>query len=284
MVATATGQWEQSRAALKAEVARVTALLRAVGAEPSSAPTVGTWNFTDIAVHLSHAWLAMPAKARGDGSEFAKLSDGRGDTLASIWDLEDLTATAVKADPERDLVALADRIDRCAAEYFARCAGQVEDETHLWMVEGMSLPQSVFTAHLLNETVVHGYDLARAAGRPWRVDPAHAALVVECFVMRMLTTFEPTTFVTERAAKVRATFELRVRGGGRHHFRFRDGAVYVGPPEGPVDCYLSADPGALLLLIFARHSQWDAIARGKILAWGRKPWLGLQFNGFIKAT
>lgn len=288
MVAAGAQQWERSRVALRAEVARVTALLRSVGAEAPSAPVVGSWDLTDIAVHLSHAWLAMPAKSRGDGSAFAALSAGRGAALPSIWDLQDLTASAVKADPERDLRALADRIDRCAEAYFAAYEGAHEgvvvEETHGWMVEGVDLPQSVFTAHLLNETVVHGYDLARAAGRPWQLDPAHSALVIEAFIVRLLQTVEPATFVTERAACVRATFELRLRGGGRHHFRFRDGAVHVGPPEGPVDCYLSADPAALLLVIFARQSQWEAIARGGLLAWGRKPWLGLRFKGFLQAT
>jgi uncharacterized protein (TIGR03083 family) len=284
VVAVAAGQWERSRAALQTEVARVTALLRSVDGEAPSTPTVGTWDLTDIAVHLSHAWQVMPGKSRGDGSAFADLTAGRGAAMPSIWDLREVTASAVKADPERDLTALADRIDTCAEAYFAACAGQVVEETHGWMVEGVDLPQSVFTGHLLNETVVHGYDIARAAGRPWRLDPAHCALVIEGFIVRLLQTFEPTTFVTERAAGVHATFELRLRGGGRYHFRFRDGVVRVGPPEGPVDCYLSADPGALLLVIFARRSQWEAIGRGRLLAWGRKPWLGLRFKGFLQAT
>jgi hypothetical protein len=228
--------------------------------------------------------LALTVKARGDGSAFARLSGGRGEALPSIWDLQDLTKSAVKADPERDLRALADRIDGCAQAYLASCAGQVVEETHGWMVEGVDLPQSVFTCHLLNETVVHGYDLARAAGRPWHLDPVHAALVVEGFILRLLQTVDPRTFVTENAAGVRATFELRLRGAGRHHIRFRDGGVHIGPPTGPVDCYLSADPGALLLVIFARQSQWDAIGRGRLLAWGRKPWLGLRFKSFLQAT
>jgi hypothetical protein len=32
---------------------------------------------------------------------------------------------------------------------------------------------------------------------------------------------------------------------------------------------------------WSRQSQWSAIAKGKLLAWGRKPWLGPRFKGLI---
>jgi hypothetical protein len=43
-----------------------------------------------------------------------------------------------------------------------------------------------------------------------------------------------------------------------------------------VDCHTSADAAALLLVAWGRQSQSEAIARGKLLAWGRKPWLGVE--------
>ncbi|MGI8407888.1 MAG: maleylpyruvate isomerase family mycothiol-dependent enzyme, partial [Actinomycetota bacterium] len=45
----------------------------------------------------------------------------------------------------------------------------------------------------------------------------------------------------------------------------------------PVDCRISADPVAYLLVGFNRTSQWSAIAKGQLVAWGRKPWLSLTF-------
>ncbi len=236
----------------------MTALLRQVGDTAPATAAVGSWNLVDVAVHLSHAWAALPSKSRGDSTAFADLGSGRARAAGDLGPRGDDVDGRQGATRERDLRAIADKIDRCAADYFAACAGQIVDETHPWMVEGVDVPQSVFTAHLLNETVVHGYDIARAAGQPWVVNPVHAALVVEGFIVRILQTFPPETFVTKRAAGHRATFELRVRGGGSYHFRFRDGAVHVGPPEGPVDCYLSADAAAFLLVVFTRQSQWEA--------------------------
>ena len=52
----------------------------------------------------------------------------------------------------------------------------------------------------------------------------------------------------------------------------------MGPPlssrdrVGPVDCHISADPVAFLIVAYGRGSQWPPILRGKITAWGRKPW------------
>jgi len=60
--------WQSSQDALREEVERVTALLRSV--RDPAAPAVGQWNISELAMHLSQAWLAVPGLARGDLSRF----------------------------------------------------------------------------------------------------------------------------------------------------------------------------------------------------------------------
>lgn len=73
-----------------------------------------------------------------------------------------------------------------------------------------------------------------------------------------------------------------MRGGGRYHFAFSNGELTVGPPSSRrVDCHVSADPAALLPVIWGRRSQWPAIARGRLAAWGRKPWLGFRLSSLV---
>jgi hypothetical protein len=36
------------------------------------------------------------------------------------------------------------------------------------------------------------------------------------------------------------------------------------------------------MVVWARQSQWSAIGKGKLLAWGRKPWLGPQLRDFMR--
>ena len=125
----------------------------------------------------------------------------------------------------------------------------------------------------LGEHLLHGRDIARAVGRPWPLDPRDARLVLDGAFA-----WAPLFVDAERARGLTAAFELRVRGGPRGVFRFGDGRLRVEPsPAGPVDCRVAADPVALLLVVYGRTGPWGPIARGRLLAWGRRPWLGLRF-------
>lgn len=77
-----------------------------------------------------------------------------------------------------------------------------------------------------------------------------------------------------------ATYLIAVRGGPRWAVRFRDGTASIEQPQGRIDCRLSVDPVAFLLVAYGRVSQWGPITRGQLLAWGRRPWLGFKFYEF----
>lgn len=127
---------------------------------------------------------------------------------------------------------------------------------------------------LLGELVVHGYDVARALRQPWPIDQGHAALIIEG-----LNPILPGWVRPERIQGFTASFELRLRGQATHLWAFRDGRLQVNPPQpGVIDVHVSGDPAALLLVFYARESQWKHIATGRMLAWGRKPWLALTLT------
>jgi hypothetical protein len=44
---------------------------------------------------------------------------------------------------------------------------------------------------------------------------------------------------------------------------------------------LSADPVAFLLLAYGRRGQWPLIAQGRLLSYGRKPWLALSLRSLF---
>lgn len=278
--------WQQGQDALRAEVKRVTALLRSI--QDPTVPAVGSWNLGDVAMHLSQVWVGLPCQAKRDLSRVYEvlpdIAGTAGDSMMKdIWELPDLMALAVKNDPERDLGVLADRIDAEAQGYFSECAGADPNAPGPWMVQGITFPLSVFTYHLLNETLIHGYDIAHAAGREWPIERSHAAMALERFVLRVLQTSPPRTFPSAKAAGLRATYDIRIRGGDNYYFVFNGGDFTVEEPSSrSVDCHISADPVALLQVFFARQSQWTAIAKGKLMAWGRKPWLGIQLRSFLR--
>ena len=287
MVTHATkADWQQGQDALRQEVERVTTLLRSI--RDPTVPAVGSWNLGEVAMHLSQAWVGLPCQARRDLSRvydvLPDIAGSAGDSMMkNIWELGDLMVRAVKNDPERDLGVLADRIEAEAQRYFSECAGADPDAPSPWMVEGITFPLSTFTYHLLNETIIHGYDIAHAAGRKWPIEPSHAAMALERFVLRVFQAAPDRTFGSAKAAGVRATYDVRIRGGGNYYFIFNDGDFTVEEPSSrAVDCHISADPVALLQVAFARQSQWTAIAKGQLIAWGRKPWLGIQLRGLLR--
>lgn len=279
--------WQQGQDALRDEVARVSALLRSIH-DPEH-PAVGQWSIGEVAMHLSQAWMGLPGLARQDLSQVRgmvpSLAGTAGKSLVRDLDeLGEMTTLLVKSDPERDLSVLADRIEARAQEYLSECVGADPDAPRSWMVEGVTVALSTFTYHLLNETVMHGYDIAQAIGRPWPIEPAHAAMVVGRFLVPVLQALDPRSMVdAEQPADLRATYELRIRGSDRFYFIFDDGALTVEQPSARrVDCHISADPVAFLMVVWNRQSQWSVIAKGKLLAWGRKPWLGPRFGAMMR--
>lgn len=282
MAIAGPAQWARAQDALRAEVDRVTTLLRTI--RNPTAPALGRWTIAELAMHLSQAWIIVPSLAREDRSAIlGLLPELRAEAqsasfLADLWELPQATVLGVDTDPERDLRTLADRIEERAAAFLATLRGSSPSEVRPWLVEGTKVPLSALACHLLNETMVHGYDMARADGRRWPIDRAPAALVIEEFLFPAVQALEPRTMVDQqRAAGKHVTYELRLRGGGRYVFAFDDGALTLEPSESSarrIDCRISADPAALLLVAWARKSQWAAIAQGQLVAWGRKPWLG----------
>jgi len=249
---------------------RVSALLRT--AQHPEAPALGEWDLTDTAVHLSLSADALCALVQGAG---AMLSD--------LWDLGTLNKTLVEGETTRDLGALADRIDTTVARFLTLIGEAEDDGARPWVVQGVEAPLSMLTCQMLNELVVHGWDMAKAEGAPWPIDRRHAALVLTGFVFPSMKNLRRALVNQDAARGVRVAYDVRLRGGGRAVLRFDDGDLTVDPaPSGPVDCHLSVDPVTFMLVGWGRIKQGPAILKGQLFAWGRKPWLGLKLRSLLR--
>lgn len=264
---------EELAVTVRASAQRLGVLLRGV-AHPS-APALGSWNLTDVAVHVAHAVEAVTALARGGGPLLDDLSG-----------LATLTTSLVGSEEERDLSALADRIEDGAAVFVQVVSDLETAERRDWLVKGVEVSAPTIFGHVLNELVVHGWDIAQAEGVRWPIPERHAALVLDAFLLPTLGNLGSAIVDPKAAAGVRASFDLHLRGGGRHLMRFLDGDLTVEAVEPSrrlegIDCRLSVAPSAFLLVAWGRRSQWPAIARGQMLAWGRRPWLGVRLRSLL---
>jgi len=270
MPLTATVDLGAVRGAVAREATRVSALLRS--ARQADAPALGEWNLSEVAVHLSLSLDGVLATARGGGS-----------LLDDVWGLSGLSGVLVAGETTRDLGTIADRIDATVAQFLALLPTTGGEERRPWLVQGVELPLSTFACQVLNELVVHGRDVALAEEVAWPVDRASAALILDGFLFPALDALGRSMVDQNAASGVRACFDVRLRGGGGATLCFDHGALSVTrSTPGRVDCHLSVDPVAFLLVSWGRASQWPAIARGQMLAWGRRPWLGLRLRAFLR--
>ncbi|HJV08240.1 MAG TPA: maleylpyruvate isomerase N-terminal domain-containing protein [Acidimicrobiales bacterium] len=270
MPAPTTVDWAAARRAVADAGPRVTALLRK--ATKAEAPALGEWNLTQVATHLSHSVDAVAATAAGGGN-----------MMADVSSLPVMSQMLLDGEGRRPLPELADRIDASVERFLADMekAAAVGDTSHSWFFEGTAMPLSVLTSQVLSELTLHGRDIAVAEGVPWPIDNNHAALILQGFVFPSLHTLGTAMVVQEKAGDAR--FEVKLRGDGKAWLTFAGGNLTVaGARPGPVDCHLSVDPEAFLLVAWGRIDQWSAMPKGKLLAWGKKPWLGLQLRSWLR--
>jgi uncharacterized protein (TIGR03083 family) len=257
---------DQIAVAVEAAMGRVCALLRSV--PNPDARAVGTWTVRDVAAHLASGTRLYMGIILGEGSPYTRL-DG----------IADFNAAGVAAIPDRDCKALADRLQSAVADFVAAVRTTPGDPEVAWHA-GIQLPVSTVAAVLLGEALIHGYDIAQASRRPWLIPPTHACLVFSG-VMVMLPYFVNRA----AAAGVRASFDIRLRGekGPRVQLAFDDGTLHASTgPVGSVDCHVSADPTAFLLVMYGRQGTLRPALTGKVFAWGRKPWLAFRMPSLLQ--
>jgi hypothetical protein len=258
-------------AALADVAPRLGTLVRSIG--HPAAPAIGNWDTVEVAVHLAHVWETLTALADAE----------MGSPLQDIAELGPLTEGLVQRDRERDPAALAQRIDIRARAFLADTVELRSDIPSPWLVRGIEVPRVALGCHLLSESLVHGYDIARAQHARWTITPAQAGLALMGFAFPLLARLDPRALVDqERARGFEARYEIRVRGAGHVFLEIKNGALTMQRERRRVDCHLSADPATLLLLLFGRIGQWPALLTGRLFAWGPKPWLAPKIRHVLR--
>ncbi len=250
---------DASLRALEETSSRYASTLRSV-TDPSRT-AIGQWSIAETAAHMSHLF-----------GLFAELMSGGHSFVRDHLSLDNAWNKKVAEDPERDPDVLAGRVETATAQFIERATQEAWEQPQNWHGD-IKLPTFTLGSLLINEAAIHGLDIASAEDRPWDIAPDHARIVITG-IMPVLPHFVDK----EKAAGLRATYELSVRGPGGGFLTFNNGNLDVSSTSpGKVDCHISADPVAYLLIGYGRIPQTPALLKGKVLSWGRKPWLGLRF-------
>jgi len=247
-----------------------TAALLATITDPARAASPTTWTIAETAAHIvaelgTHTDLAESGRL----PQLGDVSAPRRGRRANAEQLGEFT--------ERDLATLAAQVVPAAARAVdvigSLPAGQLIPSSNalMWTTE-----QTL--ALLLGEQLIHGRDIARAAGARWPIGRSDALLVADGAVWVLPDYLRPAG----RPGRA-MSFELRLRGGSSYRLEIAGDTATVGPPGQRADCVITADPAAFLLVGYGRANPLSAASRGQIVAGGRKPWLGLAFGELFES-
>ena len=228
-----------------------------------AAPAPGSpWTLRDFAAHLVVASGWLTDIAQGEPSPIESL-----DPAYHKPEMARRNADIAETDPVKLSRLLADGV-----EGFLDATSDVAGATSVIFHGANPFTVAGVAGVLLGEEILHGYDIATALGRPWPIDPGAAALVLAAYAPGFGFISNPETTRGHCAA-----YGIELRGVGEMTVRFTDGAYGLEEAGGPVDCTISADPVAFLMVGAGRLSRYEAIALGLLSAGGTRPELALAF-------
>lgn len=271
---------DRTRAALRAAVPRLAGMLRAVGDRdaPSGIPP---WTVSDTGVHVSAVYLAYCSAFTGESPDLDRVLPAGISQFRERITAVNAAALALIGSGERG--RLGDIVAERGERFLRATEGLAPDAPVAtpWYGQHSVLSLATATGLMLNETVLHGLDIARGARLPWTIAPEEARLVLGQTMPAMM----PLTLDREKAKGVRIAFDLAIRGGPRLAIVVDGGTATVtrdAPPR-TYDCRITAAPTAFLLLSFRRAPMWKLIARGQIRGSGRKPWLAPRLRDLFRS-
>ncbi|MFB9690602.1 maleylpyruvate isomerase N-terminal domain-containing protein [Amycolatopsis plumensis] len=263
-------QWHRVRAALPEVGGRFADLLTGVG-DPH-ARALGEWSIAEAASHVGMIALMYPAMIRGDGGPLPLPDLEEPIDAVSVDTIAGMNALGLRLHPERDPVRLAARLRADIAELLLVSA-DLDPEKPVWWLGGSRVPVAGVLAHLVNEMLIHGLDIARAIGRPWPVPARLEALFLELFLFGMVRNDLGRLLDDATPSPRRIAVEFRSAHTTPAVLALQHGRLRYEEPDGTADVRLRFDPAVLVPMMFGRISRTRALLTGGVRIGGPRPWL-----------
>jgi uncharacterized protein (TIGR03083 family) len=254
--------WDLVRTQLDHAATAVATRLRQIPDGSAKVPGL-EWSASELGAHLV-------TEAR----RFERFGKGGGDPFPE-GGVADYNAGEIDDVDEVDLQQQAEIFEMDHAVFAEHARQRKADDPFMWF--DLPITWAEAGCIYLGELAIHSLDLARVMRRSYKID-RDAAVQISYGLLSILP-----SFVDKQAARgFTGSFELKLRGAVPVNLSFEDGKLMASLADGKrPDCKISADPEAFLLVGYGRISQWGPILRGKLLASGRKPWLGLKFSRLL---
>jgi uncharacterized protein (TIGR03083 family) len=263
-------KWAAARAAVQEAGERFVDLILSV--PDPSVPATKEWSVADTAAHaIAIVWNYTAAVA--GGTKPFPIPDIRPYIPTTTFDtLHIQNAVQLGSYTERDPARLAERLRDSIAEILSGTADADPERLVPWL-GGSRVPLAGVLAHVVNELLIHGRDIARAVGVPWRVPDDQAALFFDLFMVELARNGFGHLLDSDRPVPTgRIAIEFRSAYTTPVTMVLDDGEPSVEEPSGDCDVHVWFRPAALDLVLFRRIGYVRAALTGMVV-WGRRPWL-----------
>lgn len=259
-------QWQVVRASLKHIGDRFAEL---VSAGDPAAKATKDWTVADTAAHVA-VIAGLYAAQVGSGQTPSPL---RAAALTTTVDtVSDLNAAALTQFAERDTDRIVEKF-QSDIDVILQVSADLDPEEPLPWLGDSRVPRAGVLAHLVNELLIHGWDIGR-----WAIPPRDAALFVDLFLVGMLRHDSGHLLDNDEPPR-----EQRIAVAFRSDYTkpvtlvLHRGKVTAEEPRDDNDACLRFDPATLNLMNFHRVSKARAVLSGKIVVSGLRPWLLPRF-------
>ncbi|PSL51707.1 uncharacterized protein (TIGR03083 family) [Saccharothrix carnea] len=267
-------RWQDARDALTAATERFTRML--LDCRTPDRRTIGEWSVADTAAHVAIVARLDAGLIDGDPAPLDAPELDRGWQEASLGGFARLNALTLEHFPERALDVVSNTLLDEVDLLLTRAKDVDPRELRPWL-GGAQLPAASHVAHQLNETLIHGLDIARALDVPWDISAHEAALTFDLFLMPMLGG-RSGRLLAGGGNPGRLTLEFRSKHTTPVVLTSDNGRLHVAPADGrKTDARVRFDPATMMLTIFRRTRLARAVATGTVFAFGRRPWAAVSY-------
>jgi uncharacterized protein (TIGR03083 family) len=272
MAASVTDEeWEAVRESLRTTAGRFCELVASVP-DPAATASAG-WTVADVAAHVTTV-AALETMVLG-AAEVPFRMPGLAEVIAAtttdtVHGLNDQVMSHFR---ERDVTHVLGMLRHYVGLMLTASQDRDPGETFPWLGEARPTLAGIL-AHMVNELLIHGNDIASSVKAPWAMPPQDAAMFFDLFFVGLVNSQMGRLLDgSKRPLRRRIAVEFRSGYTAPVTIVVRDGQVTAEPPGPGADAWVRFDPAALNMMMFGRISKLQAVLTRKIIIGGRRPWL-----------
>jgi uncharacterized protein (TIGR03083 family) len=272
MPVSVTGeQWNAVRESVRTTAGRFCELVASVP-DPAARATAG-WSVADVAAHVTTVASLETTLLRAAEWPFDMPGLAEAIAATTVDTVHGLNDQVMSHFIERDVPRLLGMLRRHVDLMLTASQDRDPGETFSWLGEAR-LTLAGMLAHMVNELLIHGNDIARAVKVPWAMPAEDAALFFDLFTVGLADGDSGRLLDgSKRPLQRRIAVEFRSGYTTPVTLVVRDGQMTAEPVGPGADAWVRFDPATLNMMMFGRISKAHAILTRKIIIGGRRPWL-----------